>query len=63
MSLVGLSDRADLYNPTTTGALGPGAYDAKLTKDIGHVKRRSRSDRPLAFGSGAPKDLNRLGGN
>ena len=63
MSLVGLSNRADLYKLAETGTLGPGSYDYKLSKDINPVKRRANSNRPLAFGSGAVKDLNKLGAN
>lgn len=63
MSLVGLGDRGDFYLKAATGALGPGAYDVKLAKDINPVKKRARSNRPLAFGSGAPKKLNELPGS
>ena len=62
MSLVGLSDRGDFYTKACSGTLGPGSYDYKNPKDINQVKKRSRSDRPLAFGSGAVKDLNKLDG-
>ena len=58
MSLVGLSDRDGFVPKAATGALGPGSYDAKLAKDIVTTKRRSRSDKPFAFGSGAVKTLN-----
>ena len=63
MSLVGLSNRQDLYKLAESGTLGPGSYDYKLSQDINQVKKRSRSDRPLAFGSGAFKDINKLGAN
>ena len=62
MSLVGLGDRGDFYAKAGSGALGPGSYDYKNPKDINTVKKRSRSDRPLAFGSGAIKDINKLDG-
>ena len=60
MSLVGLSDRADLYKMAGSGSLGPGSYDYKLAKDLNQVKKRSRSDKPVAFGSGGVKALNSL---
>ena len=63
MSLVGLGARDDLYGKPATGGLGPGSYNVKLAKDISNIKKRSRSDRPLAFGSGAPKELNKLQGS
>ena len=64
MSLVGLGERGEVGNRRqTSAALGPGSYDTKNPKDLNQIKRRSRSDRPLAFGSGAPKDLNKLGGS
>lgn len=60
MSLVGLGKRDSLFSQTAAGALGPGSYDAKLPQDMNKIKKRSRSDRPLAFGSGAVKELNAL---
>ena len=62
MSLVGLSDREGFVPKAATGAIGPGSYDYKLAKDIVTTKRRSRSDRPFAFGSGAVKNLNNVSG-
>ena len=63
MSLVGLSDRADLYIKAGSGALGPGSYDVKHARDLNQIKKRSRSDKPVAFGSGGIKQLNTLTGN
>ena len=62
MSLVCLATRDDLYSKPASGNLGPGSYNVKLARDINKIKKRSRSDRPLAFGSGAPKELNKLQG-
>ena len=63
MSIVGLGGREGFYQKYGSGGLGPGSYEPKLTKDLNPIKKRARSDRPLAFGSGAIKDLNRLGAN
>lgn len=63
MSLVGLGERDGFYKQAGSGGLGPGSYDSKLPQDIQTIKKRSRSDRPMAFGSSAAKDLNKLGGN
>jgi len=63
MSLVGLGERKEFYEKSCSGALGPGSYDVKLPQDINKIKKRSRSDRPLAFGSGAVKELNALPAN
>lgn len=64
MSLVGLSERITDNTKYGSGALGPGQYMPKHPNDIQKVKKRTRSVQPLlAFGSGAPKDLNKLGAN
>lgn len=64
MSLVGLSERMGRETKYGSGALGPGQYNSVHPNDIQKIKKRTRSVQPLlAFGSGAPKDLNKLGAN
>ena len=69
MSFLDLAERGS-YQPKsqTNEQLGPGAYDAdqkygvgyKLSHKLAGVRKRAPSDKPLAFGSVAARNLNEL---
>ena len=61
MSFCGLGERGSYYVPSTTGNdLGPGSYTTKTMGELHQIKKRSPSDKPLAFGSGAARNINQL---
>ena len=45
---------------TTEASIGPGAYNFKLPQDLTSIKKRNPTDKPLAFGSGAARNINQL---
>jgi hypothetical protein len=62
MPFTGLQDRTSfLFKDTTSGELGPGSYNIDPAgKTFEHLKKRSKSQKPPAFGSGEEKQVSKV---